>query len=359
MSKQSFEHLLEKYLKGQCTPAEKRLVEQWYELVGRDAELPLSEAEWQATKAEIWLKVKSLTQTVGHSTLDQATTQESKNETALPSRRGNQKPILLTPYFSFLVKTAASVALVLGLGVWLWQKHDTDSSQVVKIEKEGQVEWQNQTAMATIVKLSDGSRVRLQPHARMAIPEAFSDSLREIVLTGDAFFDVTPDPHRPFMVRVGNVVTRVLGTSFWVLNRANRRVEVEVKTGKVTVFERMPKDAINNGVLLTPNHKVTYFADDQHFVTGIVEKPEIIKTPDAVPVEFLFENTPLTEVIATLEKGYGIKIELTNEALKNCNLTGDLDNLEMHDKLRLICQSLGASYNVRGTSILISGKGCD
>jgi len=341
MSEQSFEYLLKKYLNGQCTSTERQLVEQWYELLGKDIASPQTDAEWQATKAEIWAKVQRLTIPTAKS--------------PIPSFI---EPSWRTSPFKVITKIAASIVLTFGLGYWLWTYQQLDN-QIVEVEKGDQTEWQNPTSKATVVKLSDGSRVRLQPNSSVSAPKVFSDSLRETVLTGDAFFDVTPDANRPFLVRVGNVVTRVLGTSFWVLNRAGKRVEVEVKTGKVAVFERQPKDFQNNGVLLTPNHKVTYFADDQHFVTGIIEKPEIIKTPDAVPIKFLFENTPLTEVIATLEKGYGIKIELTDEALKNCTLTGDLDNLEMHDKLRLICQSLKASYDVRGTSILISGKGCE
>ncbi|MEI7581388.1 hypothetical protein [Runella sp.] len=58
MSKQSFEHLLEKYLAGECTPAEKRLVEQWYDLMGNEMQPPQSEADWKVVKAKMWLKVR-------------------------------------------------------------------------------------------------------------------------------------------------------------------------------------------------------------------------------------------------------------------------------------------------------------
>jgi hypothetical protein len=363
MSKQSFESLLEKYLAGQCTPAEKRLVEQWYELVGKEADTAQTEAEWQATKMQMWAEIRRFiipTQFV-IPTQEESKSRDIGRWKETGHSRFNvgrwKKPLFIIHNSSFITTIAASVLIVLGVSYWSLRRKSADN-QIVKTEKAGRIEWKNSTEAATVVKLSDGSRVRLQPRATLSFPEVFADSAREIMLTGDAFFDVVPDPNRPFVVRVGNVVTRVLGTSFWVLNRANKRVEVEVKTGKVAVFERAPKDVSNNGVLLTPNHKVTYFADDQHFVTGLVEKPELIEAAQVPPAQFKFENTPLAEVIATLEKGYGIPIELTNEALKNCTLTGDLQTLEMYDKLRVICQSLEASYDVRGTSILISGKGC-
>ncbi|MFN4147179.1 MAG: FecR family protein [Runella sp.] len=347
MRKQSFEHLLDKYLRGECTPEERQLVEQWYELIGRDILPPQNETEWQNLKAEIWDKIKHITSSI-------ELLSKSKKLTSI------SKPSYYTfqpSFYSWLA--AASVVLAIALGYWyLTGSNDVIEQQIIKFEKKNKIEWQNRTEIATVVKLEDGTRVRLQPKASISVPENFSDTLREIVLTGDAFFDVVPDQSRPFIVRVGNIITRVLGTSFWVLNRANKKVEIEVKTGKVSVFERNTKNSTTNGVVLTPNHKVTYFADERHFVTGIVEKPEIIKHNDASTVSFLFNESPLSEVIASLERGYGINIELANESLKSCTLTGDLETLEMYDKLKVICQTLGANYEVQGTSILINGKGC-
>ena len=111
-------------------------------------------------------------------------------------------------------------------------------------------------------------------------------------------------------------------------------------------------------MVLTPNLKVTYFAEQQHFVAGLVEKPEIIKAADVTSFEFDFQNTSLIKVVETLEKAYGIELFFENELLKNCTLTGNLQGMEMYEKLEAICQSLGASYQVQGTRIVLNGKGC-
>jgi transmembrane sensor len=205
--------------------------------------------------------------------------------------------------------------------------------------------------------LEDGSRVELAPNASVVYPSKFSSKLREVRLIGEAFFDIKSNPDKPFLVITDKVVTKVLGTSFYVKAKETSKVEVEVKTGKVTVFERNAKDLSNNGVILFPNHKVTYYSEGKHFVTGISEKPAVIK-PEVKEIDFTLKNIPLSEVIIRLEKMYGIEILLENESLEKCTITGDLNAMEMFTQLDVLTQILGADYQIKGTTILISGNGC-
>jgi ferric-dicitrate binding protein FerR (iron transport regulator) len=336
MSKQSFEYLLEKYLAGECTPAEKQLVEQWYDLVGDEIRAPKNEADWKTIKAKMWLKVRKQT---------------------------NITEATLIPFYQtsvFRAVAAACVLVVFCIVFWVYQQPSPRQvAQLINKEYSDRIEWENQAQGAKTVLLSDGSKVQLQSKSRLISPKAFTGDVREIKLEGDAFFNIAHNPQKPFLVNVGNVVTKVLGTSFWIRATENKQIEVAVKTGKVAVFEKKMLDKQkDNGVVLTPNHKVTYFAKEQHFVAGLVEKPEIIKADEVVPFAFDFKNTALVQVVQTLEKAYGIELFFENELLKNCTLTGNLDGLEMYEKLDVICQSLGATYQVQGTRIVLNGKGC-
>lgn len=336
MSKQSFEHLLEKYLAGKCTPAEKQLVEQWYDLVGKEVQPPQSEADWKITKAKMWLKVKK------------------QAHIAEPA---------IIPFYQkavFRAVAAACVAVAFSIAFWVYQLPSSrQSAQLLSKEYSDRIEWENHTQWAKTVVLSDGSKVQLQPTSRLISPKSFTGSVREIKLEGDAFFNIAHNPEKPFLVNVGNVVTKVLGTSFWIRGTHNKQIEVGVKTGKVAVFEKKMLDKpMENGVILTPNLKVTYFADEQHFVAGLVEKPEIIKAAALNHYAFDFKNEPFEKVVEVLAKAYGIELFFENESLKNCTLTGNLEGLEMYEKLDVICQSLGASYQVQGTRIVLNGKGC-
>jgi transmembrane sensor len=146
------------------------------------------------------------------------------------------------------------------------------------------------------------------------------------------------------------------------------RVDVDVITGKVSVFAR--SGAKNNvsekqsspGVVLTPNQKVTVFGADL-WQTGLVAKPEPIRpdTPDApAPVVALtFNEVALPTVLKRLSDVYGIDMDLANAGLANCTFSGNISNLPLYTQLDLICRAVGADYAVRGTRILISGKGCE
>lgn len=337
MSKQSFEYLLEKYLAGECTPTEKQLVEQWYDLVGDEIQAPKNEADWKTIKAKMWLKVRQQTN-IAEVTI---------------------VPFYQKPFFRIWV-AACVVMMMIGAAFWAYQQAYTAVEvQLTLKEYNGRIEWENQTPSAKTVQLSDGSKIQLLPKSRLISPKTFSENVREIQLEGDAFFEIAHNPEKPFVVSVGNVVTKVLGTSFWIKATENKQIEVAVKTGKVAVFEKKtPDKQKDNGVVLTPNHKVTYFAKEQHFVAGLVEKPEIIKAAEVIPSAFNFKNAALFQVVQTLEKAYGIELFFENELLKNCTLTGNLDGLEMYEKLDVICQSLGATYQVQGTRIILNGKGC-
>jgi ferric-dicitrate binding protein FerR (iron transport regulator) len=186
-------------------------------------------------------------------------------------------------------------------------------------------------------------------------------------LEGEAFFEVSKDLRRPFFVYNENLVTEVLGTSFNV-KAVTSGVEVAVSTGKVAVYENgnkislSPREKLENGVIITANQKVTYYEQARHFVTSIVDTP--LPVPPVADkkdsISFVYDDMPLSTVLASIEKTYNIEIVLENDSLKNCPFTGDLTKPSLYNKLEFICQALGASYEIKGTKILLKGgKSCN
>ncbi|WP_143092918.1 DUF4974 domain-containing protein, partial [Arsenicibacter rosenii] len=135
---------------------------------------------------------------------------------------------------------------------------------------------------------------------------------------------------------------------------------VDVVTGKVAVYHQRRQADRTDGVILTPNQRVTFYEQEAHFVTGLVDAPKMIPVPKETrkPVSFHYNDTPLSDVIHHLEQAYGIAIEVENEALTNCQLTANLNDQPLFTQLDLICAALHMEYEVRGTTILFSGKGC-
>jgi len=138
-----------------------------------------------------------------------------------------------------------------------------------------------------------------------------------------------------------------------------------VVSGKVSVaqMDKTPADKKSNvkgGVILTANQRVKYTTVNNAFETGLVDNPAPLKdkqpaTDDDV---FIFNDVPVTAVIERLAKTYGIEIILENEMLSHCLFQGNISNQSLYMQLDLLCSSINATYEIRGTRILISGKGC-
>lgn len=326
MSKQGFDSLLDKYLAGKCTAEEKILVEQWYELLGNDSKIPKSENEWYSLRGKMWQAIQ-----------DQ-----------------NQDETIVVPFWKTQVfRIGVAACLLLGFGMYYFpQKTD---NQLVTTITNSSISQENLSSKVVQISLEDGSLVELSPKAKISYPQHFSSDKREISLEGDAFFDIHKNPEKPFFITTGNTITKVLGTSFFIRSSKKSKIEVEVKTGRVAVYEKNAKHKKDNGVLLTPNLKVTFFEDNKLFVTGLVEKPIMQeKAIESKKTVFIFDETPLSEVLAQLETAYGIEITTDNETLNHSLLTADITQQDLYTKLDIICTAINAHYEVKGTSILIT-----
>ena len=347
MSKKHFRTLLKRYQANDCTPQERRLVEQWFALLDGDSPRRTA-SEGQQLEDRIWQAI------------------QQKNKVG-PS------PVRL-PVSRQRWWMAAAALVVLGMSWFAYEALRTNSNTLstkgesVKL-LTNLVQRTNSTNTNLEITLSDGSRVTLAPHSRIEYPAEFENSRREVNLTGEAFFQVTRNPTQPFFVNAGEVTTKVLGTSFRVeTGENNSSVQVSVMTGKVSVFQRgaqdeQSKDKIKNGVILTPNQKVVFTQASHTFETSLVEQPMVVApegTPSTRPadVSFAFEDATMATVIGRLEKAYGIEIILENEELGKCLFTADITEQPLFTKLDLLCASLNATYEVRGTKILIMGHGC-
>ncbi|MDW8205541.1 MAG: FecR domain-containing protein [Cytophagales bacterium] len=324
MNRQVFNELLQRYLNGSCTEQERLLVDRWFEAWKEDLQQPtLSEAEWQQVAERMWSHISQQT-TVA------------------------EPPVVIPLYRRKWMQMAAAVAVLL-VGV-------LGSYYYFNYQPQENFRATNTSTKPKQLLLPDGSKVILYANAGLQFPDAFTDSVREVTLQGDAFFDVVHNPQKAFYVKTNHLIIKVLGTSFFVRQKADAATEVAVRSGRVAVSERYSANASNNGVLLTPNQKVVYHAQQQHFVTALVEKPAPVVT--ALPA-FKYQEAPLSQVINDLQTTYQIQISLENNKLTNCNLTGDLSQMDMYAQLEALTRAIGASYQIKGTAVLIVGKGCD
>ena len=260
---------------------------------------------------------------------------------------------------------AAVILFTIGIG-WAVSNLKSSDLPVAKthIANPEYVQQINNADASKTVILSDGTSIILQPQSILEYPKTFRPDLREVRLTGQAFFEVTRDPNRPFLVQAGEIVTRVLGTSFTVRNMDGEdNVMVQVKTGKVSVFRATEMDRPSgnsekaiDGVVLMPNQQVLYERLEMKMTKSLVENPSIL-----IPLakrKFEFSDAPIKEVFAAIEQAYGVDIVFDEEALSTCYLNASLTDVPLYDKLKLICRGINTTYEIIDSHIIIYGKGC-
>jgi len=340
MTKEEFQDLLQRYTAGKCSPEEKIEVDRWFADLSND-DLELSSFEKDQVNNHILDTLKQ----------------------SLPSSKANaaQKSFML-------LKIAASILAVVLVTYLIFHRTWSSSSDQIAMnpaDNDEEHHRKNNTQDLLLVHLPDSSTVELRPNAEISYSDNWDGNKREVRLVGEAFFDVVKDSKRPFYVYGGEIVTKVLGTSFTVnASKDAKSIQVAVRTGKVSVYEghkHQEHKSISNadgGVVLTPNEKVEYFVDNKHWVTSLVAEPKPAPFVNKVE-EFVFSNTPMSEIIKIVERAYAIDVIIENETLNNCTFTGDVSAMELYDMLSVICKTTGNSYEVKGTKILITGNGCD
>lgn len=262
---------------------------------------------------------------------------------------------------------AAAAIVIVTTSYFLLQHNPKDNKQLfAALIPASTIIKVNNSEKQEAITLSDGSQVTLQPHSKLHFIKNFAPDKREVFLEGEAFFQISKNPAKPFLVYYNNIVTKVLGTSFTInTNIQTGNIEVAVKTGKVQVYEneKLVEGQTNKAVILTPNQKVIYKPELRLFETALVETPRpLIGEEDKkyeATVAFVYDQEKLVNVFKHIEVNYGIEIVVENTNLNNCVFTGDVSTQDLYTKLKIICLTTNSSYEINGTKILIKGKGCN
>lgn len=270
---------------------------------------------------------------------------------------------------------AASVVLILALGYYFQKSLGDGGDESISYEDLRQrteatlVERSNPTAEPLLVKLTDGSLVFLKPGSRISYDPAFdAGKIREVYLSGEAYFEVAKNPKKPFYVYANELVTKVLGTSFNVRAYSDdQNVTVKVNSGKVAVAvarEFSKKEGLGKreleGILLLPNQQAVLSRKDIRLVKELVENPVQLpgETGAPAPNAFRFKNARVSDIFRAIEKAYGVDMVFDADLFDRCLFNGDLTDESLFQKLDVVCLSIEAQYQMLDAQIIISGEGC-
>ena len=277
----------------------------------------------------------------------------------LGERRGKRH------FYRWSGKAAAVILLAVMVG-WFFGRNGRSeiSAPVLQASESLYISEANDGQVPRTILLNDGTSVVLDPGSVLKYPQLFKPDIREVFLSGQAFFEVAHDASRPFLVQAGDIITRVLGTSFTVRNyEGENSVLVQVKTGKVSVFRTEEKkssfargERVVDGVVLMPNQQVLYEREGRTMTKSLVQNPAMLLPLETKAFEFV--DTPVKDVFAAIEAAYGVDIVFDEQALSACYLNASLGDVTLYEKLKLICKGIDDTYEVIDSHIIIYGRGC-
>lgn len=183
--------------------------------------------------------------------------------------------------------------------------------------------------------LPDGSIITLNKNSRIQYASNFETN-RNITLEGEAFFNVATDPSHPFVLKTGEVQVRVLGTSFNVKSD-QQQVEVIVETGAVEVNKKAETVQLkqNEKAVLTKNSSAIVKASNKD------ELYNYYRTQT-----FVCNDTPLWQLAEIFSNAYGVKIEITNTAIRNEEITSVFVYSNLEENLDLLQETYHGKITV-------------
>lgn len=194
------------------------------------------------------------------------------------------------------------------------------------------------------VRLGDGSRIRLNSESELRYPVNFSDSVREVWLKGEAYFQVARDTGRPFIVSAARVKVNVLGTEFNVEAIPGRgQVTTTLVEGRVRVEQGETK------CILKPGEQAVAGGE-------ILEKQlaDIRAVTAWVRGMFCFNEVTLQDMMQCLAEWYGFEVEYRNPALKERKFSVELKRYEDVDRiLRLIEETGTVRFQREGIRVTV------
>ncbi len=326
MDKIYYKELIEKYFDGNITDAEIKKLSDW---IKNDRHLQnWWEEEFSKSDAginpvlrdKLFARIKEQTQ--------------GKEET---QGKENPRTIRMNPW-----KWAA--AIVLPICIAFFTYYLVDSSQtvgapfIVKADKGDK---------ATI-ELPDGTNVVLNSASQLSYLNNFGENGRRVQLNGEAYFKVAHDEKRAFIVQVGDLEVKVLGTSFNVSAYEDAKdVTVVLLEGKVGVYAQKISH------IMKPGDKIEYNKATHKITATQVHPSDYIEWTKG---NIYFEKESLENIMKTLSRIYDVEIRFDSNKLPNEYFTGTIPGGGIQNALNILMLTSPFYYEMDGSVIVLKEK---
>lgn len=325
--------LLEDYLAGTISKDSLNDLEQWAarsednrRYIRERLELWFSAgAETDVPAVDLNEKYKSLREQMAQTTRNTATTAQRRK---------------------LMLRTAACIAAIALIVLLPWAAYRQGAEDMR--EGLGNITMQTPAGAKTQLNLPDGTMVWLNADSRLTCSQGFGVSDRHISLTGEAYFNVARNEKLPFEINSRELDLKVLGTRFnYAAYPSESTIRVDLIEGSVTLLN----NADGSHMTLQPGQRMTYNRISRRMTRRNIDTS---MTAAWHKGRLHFDETPLSEIAATLSRTYGRKVSV-EDRISNRRFYGSFDTNRdsLEDVLRMISKTNKVKYRYeRGTYIL-------
>jgi len=331
--------LLKKYFSGRCTPEEEKQVESWFSD-------PSYEKVLKYKILEHWneFDVSGEPDINGKKLLDRVYHQIYRSEWEY-----NRKSFLHKAYIKFAKAAAILLIPLLIFGAWY-------ISKTVFTKDIGFAEIYSPMGARTHFRLPDGSQGWLNSGSTLRFPVKFVGRTRQVMLTGQGYFDVIKNPDKPFVVDVQNLKIIALGTKFDVLAYPDeKKIDVVLESGEVVINEKKKKDKEIRVAELMPGEKVRIDVGK-----NICHKKKVNTDKYTAWREgkLIFRNDPMPEVIEKINRWYNVELIIKDKEIEDYVLRATFEDETLDEVLKMMKIISPIDYYVPKRNIKQDGIVC-
>ncbi|MBC9934320.1 FecR family protein [Chitinophaga qingshengii] len=225
-----------------------------------------------------------------------------------------------------IVRIAAAALLPLAAATWWFTARQPAAPAVAT---ESYTLFKAGDSLRRQVMLADGSLVILNAHSTLKVPASYNQQKRNLVLEGEALFEVAKADNKPFVVSSGNLQVQALGTAFKL------RAYYYDKQAAVTLVEGRVRVAQETAVAeLQPGEQLITGKAHARFVKNKFDEERENAWRSG---RLVFHNASPDEIAATLTYWYGVNVKVITRKNKPIRFNGVFNNKSLHEVLAAVC----------------------
>lgn len=263
-----------------------------------------------------------------------------------------------------------SAVVVLAAGIYLYKSvfSENITPQIAQVDKS---EASTRYGSKTKLVLPDGTQVWLNSGSKLTYDKTYGNKIREVILSGEAYFDVVKNAEKPFIIHANQVNITVLGTAFNVKSYpGDKTTETSLVRGSVEVsLNYRPSEKF----ILKPNQKLVVLNEKTETKAPVKQtvqqqpEPQVTfshltyQKKDSAIIEtswvdnkLIFDDESFSDLAIKMERWYGVSIEFNDAKIEQLRFTGIFENESIQQALKALQITAHFSYWQTGNHITIS-----